>query len=171
MTSPQSWGEAHEGKGGPAPGGGPGGPSGPGDPGGPGGPTGPGGPGGPAMWDPALSRPPRNGLGVAALTLGLIGALLFWTVLGGVVLGLLALIFGIVGFRRGRRGEATNGTLAAVGAVIGTLALLGSTVVLVFAVSLLSSGDYDELRSCVEKATTQAEQEQCQKDFVDSVSP
>lgn len=64
-------------------------------------------------------------MGVAALTLGLIGAVLFWTVLGGVVLGLLALIFGIVGYRRGKRGEAT----------------------------------------------TQSEQEQCQRDFVDSVTP
>lgn len=147
MTSPPSWGQAQQGPGGPGPG-----------------------PGGePGMWEPA--RPPRNGLGVAALTLGLIGALLFWTVLGGVVLGLLALIFGVVGFRRGKRGEATNGTLAAVGAVIGAFALVGSTVVLVFVLSVLSSGDYAELEDCVRKATTQAEQEQCQQDFVDSISP
>ncbi|WP_314175554.1 DUF4190 domain-containing protein [Streptomyces winkii] len=146
-TSPQSWGQAHQGAGGAGPG-----------------------PGGdPGMWE--SSRPPRNGFGVAALTLALVGALLFWTVLGGIVLGLLALIFGIVGFRRGKRGEATNGTLAAVGAVIGALALVGSSVVLAFIVSVVSSGDYDELRACAEKATTQAEQEQCQKDFVKSISP
>jgi hypothetical protein len=146
MTSPPSWGQAHQGPGGPGPYGGEHG-----------------------MWEPA--RPPRNGMGVAALTLGLVGALLFWTVLGGVVLGLLALIFGVVGHRRGSRGEATNGTLAVVGAVIGALALVGSTIVLVFVVSVLSSGDYGELESCVRDAATQSEQEQCQRDFVDSISP
>jgi hypothetical protein len=145
MTSPESWGAAHKGPGGSGPYGEQG------------------------MWESA--PPPRNGFGVAALTLGLVGALLFWTVLGGVVLGLLALIFGIVGFRRGKRSEATNGTLAAVGAVIGTFALIGSSVVLVFAVSVLSSGDYGELKDCMRNAPTQAELKQCQRDFVDSISP
>ncbi|OEU87184.1 hypothetical protein DB35_27210 [Streptomyces abyssalis] len=121
------------------------------------------------MWE--NPRPPRNGMGVAALTLGLAGALLFWTVLGGIVLGLLALIFGIVGFRRGKRGEATNGTLAAVGAVIGALALVGSSAVLVFVVSVVSSGDYSELEDCMQGANTTAQQEQCERDFVDSISP
>ncbi len=143
MTSPQSWGQAHQGYGGAPPG------------------------YGEERWEPA--RPPRNGMGTAALTLGLIGALLFWTILGGVVLGLLALIFGIVGFRRGKRGEATNGTLAMVGAVLGALALIGSSVVLAIAVSVVSSGDYQELEDCMQKATTQSEQQQCEQDFVDSI--
>lgn len=145
MTAPQSWGEAHQGPGGPVPG------------------------GDPRIWEDP--RPPRNGFGVAALTLGLVGVLLFWTVLGGAVLGLLALIFGILGYRRGRRGEATNGTLSLVGAVIGAFALVGSAVVLVFAVSVLSSGNYEELESCVRDAATTAEQEQCERDFLESVSP
>lgn len=158
MTASQSWGEAHQGPPVAGPGYGE-----PGD-------------GGPGMWEPARpalgASPPKagKGFGVAALTLGLVGALLFWTVLGGIVLGLLALIFGILGFRRGRRGEATNGTLAAVGAVIGAVALIGSSVVLVLVVSLVSSGDYGELERCVQNATTQAEQEQCQQDFVDSIT-
>ncbi|MFC4497684.1 DUF4190 domain-containing protein [Streptomyces ovatisporus] len=141
MTSPQSWDQAHYGSGGPV------------------GPYGTGGPQG----------PPRNGMGVAALTLGLIGAVLFWTMLGGIVLGLLALIFGIVGFRRGKRGEATNGTLAIVGAVIGGLALVGSTVVLTLAISLVGSGDYGELEDCMREAGTQTEQQQCEEDFVESI--
>jgi len=142
MTSPQSWDQAHYGSaGGPAP-------------------YGTGGPQG----------PPRNGMGVAALTLGLIGAVLFWTMLGGIVLGLLALIFGIVGYRRGKRGEATNGTLAIVGAVIGGLALIGSTVMLALAVSVISSGDYEKLEDCMREAGTQTEQQQCEDDFVKSIT-
>lgn len=144
MTSPQSWDQAHHG------------------PGGPGWSSAPGG-GGP-------QGPPRNGFGVAALTLALIGAVLFWTVFGGLLLGLLAVIFGILGYRRGKRGEATNGTLALVGAIIGGLALAGSGIILALAVSVLSSGDYDRLNDCIQNAGTQAEEQKCQEDFVDSIT-
>ena len=143
MTSPQNWDQAHYGPGGADKGGGPG----PDQPAG----------------------PPRNGFGVAALTLGLIAAVLFWTVFGGILLGLLAVIFGILGFRRGKRGEATNGTLAMVGTVIGALAFLASGAILAFVLSVVSSGNYDELQDCVQNAGTSAEQEKCQEDFIDSV--
>ncbi|HWM37751.1 MAG TPA: DUF4190 domain-containing protein [Streptomyces sp.] len=143
MTTPQNWDQAHYGPGGADKGGGPG------------------------ADQPA--GPPRNGFGVAALTLGLIAAVLFWTVFGGLLLGLLAVIFGILGFRRGKRGEATNGTLAMVGTVIGALAFLASGAILAFVLTVFSSGDYDELNDCVQNAGTQAEQQKCQEDFVDSI--
>ncbi|WP_181766885.1 DUF4190 domain-containing protein [Streptomyces albidus (ex Kaewkla and Franco 2022)] len=143
MTSPQSWEQAH---------------------------TGPGGAGWSGHGGGAPSGPPRNGFGVAALTLGLIGAVLFWTILGGLLLGLLAVIFGILGFRRGKRGQATNGTLAVVGAVIGGLALVASGVVLAIGISVLSSGDYEQLNDCVQRAGTQAEEQKCQEDFVKSIT-
>ncbi|MGH3308974.1 MAG: DUF4190 domain-containing protein [Streptomyces sp.] len=112
--------------------------------------------------------PPRNGFGIAALTLGLIGGVLFWTILGGLLLGLLAVIFGILGFRRGKRGQATNGTLAIVGAVIGGLALIASAVVAAVGLSLVNSGEFDNLEDCVRNAQTQAEERKCQDDFADS---
>jgi hypothetical protein len=40
---------------------------------------------------------PRNGFGVAALVLGILALLLSWTIIGGVLLGALALIFGVLG--------------------------------------------------------------------------
>ncbi len=76
-------------------------------------------------------RPARNGLGVAALILGLIGAVsglvpfLFW--LAG-VLGLIALILGLAGRGRAKRGEATNKSMATFGAVLGLIALILSVV-------------------------------------------
>jgi hypothetical protein len=108
---------------------------------------------------------------VAALTLGLIAAVLFWTILGGLLLGLLAVIFGILGYRRGKRGHATNGTLAIVGTVFGALAIIASGAILAFVVSVFSSGDFEELKDCMQNAGTTAEEQKCQKDFVDSVSP
>ncbi|MFH8403638.1 DUF4190 domain-containing protein [Streptomyces sp. NPDC018019] len=83
----------------------------------------------------------RNGLGVAALVLGLIGALsgliplLFW--LAG-LLGLLALIFGLVGRGRAKRGQATNKGMATAGAVFGAIALILSVVGVVITVTAVN---------------------------------
>ncbi|MFB7220638.1 DUF4190 domain-containing protein [Streptomyces sp. NPDC056227] len=76
-------------------------------------------------------RPARNGLGISALILGIVGAVsglipfLFW--LAG-ILGLIALILGLVGRGRAKRGEATNKGMATFGAVLGLIALILSVV-------------------------------------------
>lgn len=76
-------------------------------------------------------RPARNGLGIAALILGLVGAVsglvpfFFW--LAG-ILGLIALILGLTGRGRAKRGEATNKNMATFGAVLGVIALILSVV-------------------------------------------
>ncbi|MEV7277982.1 DUF4352 domain-containing protein [Streptomyces sp. NPDC093111] len=73
----------------------------------------------------------RNGLGTAALILGIIGTvsglipLFFW--LAG-ILGLIALILGLVGKGRVKRGEASNKGAALTGAILGLAALVLSVV-------------------------------------------
>ncbi|MFJ3903350.1 DUF4190 domain-containing protein [Streptomyces sp. NPDC090025] len=73
----------------------------------------------------------RNGLGTAALILGIIGTLsgliplFFW--LAG-ILGLIALILGLVGRGRVKRGEANNKGVALTGAILGLAALILSVV-------------------------------------------
>ncbi|MFI8522479.1 DUF4190 domain-containing protein [Streptomyces sp. NPDC085481] len=73
----------------------------------------------------------RNGLGTAALILGIIGAvsglipLFFW--LAG-ILGLIALVLGLVGRGRVKRGEADNKGVALTGAILGLAALILSVV-------------------------------------------
>jgi len=67
----------------------------------------------------ALPPRPRNGFGVAALVLGVLALVLSWTIIGGIVPGVLALIFGLLGLARAKRGEATNSGLSVAGAVIG----------------------------------------------------
>jgi hypothetical protein len=91
---------------------------------------------GAAGWPVAMPSGPSNGLGTSAFVLGLIAACLSWTfVLSPVVLvlGVLALIFGIVGARRARRGQATNRTAALGGLWTGA----GSVVIAVAHVVLL----------------------------------
>ncbi|MFG2329376.1 DUF4352 domain-containing protein [Streptomyces sp. NPDC048604] len=73
----------------------------------------------------------RNGLGTTALILGIIGALsgviplMFW--LAG-LLGLIALILGLSGRGRVKRGEANNKGVATTGAVLGLVAMILSVV-------------------------------------------
>ncbi|WP_066956232.1 DUF4190 domain-containing protein [Streptomyces lushanensis] len=69
----------------------------------------------------------RNGLGIASLVLGIVGAVsglipfLFWL---AAVLGLTGLILGLAGRGRAKRGEATNKGVATSGVVLGLLALV-----------------------------------------------
>jgi hypothetical protein len=71
---------------------------------------------------------PRNGLGIAALVLAIIGLVFCWTVFGGVVLGVCAVIIGFVARGRVTRREATNGGVAIAGIVLGFLAIIVSLV-------------------------------------------
>jgi hypothetical protein len=119
---------------------------------------------------PAAPGARRNGFGIAALVLGLVGAALFWTVVGGIVLGLLALVFGVLGHRRSKRGLATNGVMSLVGAVIGTLALLASSLLLALGVAVFNSDDFKSYQDCVEHADSTSDRQQCAKDFDRDVS-
>ncbi|MDI3387262.1 DUF4190 domain-containing protein [Streptomyces sp. B-S-A8] len=95
-------------------------------------------PGPPSPWDqppyPGPPPQPQNGLGIAALVLGIIGAVLFFTVWGGVILGVLALIFGLIGLSKARKGMATNKGVALSGTVLGGVAIVLSVVWLVVVV-------------------------------------
>ncbi|MFJ9522048.1 DUF4190 domain-containing protein [Kitasatospora sp. NPDC101801] len=87
-------------------------------------------PGGP-YWQPypALAPQPRNGLGIAAMVLGIVGALfglaviLFWLAW---LPSLLAVIFGGIGLSYARRGLATNRGMALAGVLLGVAGLLVS---------------------------------------------
>ena len=94
---------------------------------------------------PHAPQPPqaalRNGLGTAALTLGIIGTVsglipfLFW--LAG-ILGVIALVLGLVGRGRVTRGEANNKGVTTTGAVLGLAALVLSVVGTVITFALVN---------------------------------
>jgi len=75
---------------------------------------------------------PQNGLGTAAMWLGIAGLALVITVALGVVCGLLAIVFGFIGRSRVKRGLATNRGHATAGIVTGIVAILASAVALYF---------------------------------------
>ncbi|MEU9864792.1 DUF4190 domain-containing protein [Streptomyces sp. NPDC047971] len=75
---------------------------------------------------------PANGMGTAAMVLGIIATVGFCMYGLGVVLGILALIFGIIGRKKVQRGEATNGGMATAGIVLGAIGILISSLFLGF---------------------------------------
>lgn len=81
------------------------------------------------MSAPTYSPQPvqaRNGMGVTALVLGIIGAVIGLIPLfglGAIILGILAVVFGLVGFSRARKGAATNRKMSLIGAILGVIAL------------------------------------------------
>ncbi|MGW2696905.1 DUF4190 domain-containing protein [Streptomyces sp. NPDC001296] len=73
----------------------------------------------------AVPAQPSNGTGTTGLVLGIIGlvcSLTFILWFFGVVLGILAIIFGAVGRGKVKRGEATNQGAATAGLVCGIVA-------------------------------------------------
>ncbi|HEV8055763.1 MAG TPA: DUF4190 domain-containing protein [Nocardioidaceae bacterium] len=103
---------------------------------------------------------PRNGLGIAALVVGILALLLavyFFPL--GLLLGVVAIILGIVGMRRVSRGQATNRGMAISGVVLGVLALLIAAALALFVASI-----FDKVSDCVDPNLSQAEQQTCIQD-------
>lgn len=114
----------------------------------------------------------RNGLGTAALTLGIIGLVLSfglgWTVILTIVplvLGIIALIMGILGAKRVRRGEATNRGAARTGLILGILSII---ITLALAILVLTSDPVREYFRCLRDAHgNTAKTTTCEQRFTD----
>lgn len=104
-----------------------------------------------------------NGMGIAALVLGILAILTCWFIVGG-FFGLLALIFGIIGRGKAKRGEASNGGMALTGIILGVISMLVAIVFLVFVGMFANElGSYAE---CMEAAGNDtAAQQECANDF------
>ncbi|MDG4535488.1 DUF4190 domain-containing protein [Streptomyces sp. AV19] len=74
---------------------------------------------------------PNNGFGTAALVLGIVGVVLSFTMIFGIVLGVLAVVFGAIGRAKVTKGEAANRGSATAGLILGSLALLLSVLMIV----------------------------------------
>ncbi|MEO6712493.1 MAG: DUF4190 domain-containing protein [Mycobacteriales bacterium] len=104
----------------------------------------------------------RNGVGTAALVLGILGVLSAVFLVGG-FLGLLALILGAVGLGRVNRREANNRGSAMAGVVLGLIAIAISVGVGAFAYS--NRDKISNLSDCLADATTTAARQSCETRF------
>ncbi|MDQ4103400.1 MAG: DUF4190 domain-containing protein [Actinomycetota bacterium] len=108
----------------------------------------------------------RNGFGIAALVLGLLALVLSWTIIGGLIFGLLALIFGLLGRARARRGEATNGGMSVAGVVLGIIGLLIAIGLVALGMSVFNSPAGQDYQQCIEQSGGDPAQiQQCISEF------
>lgn len=124
----------------------------------------------PPYYAPPQPVAPRNGLGIAALTLAVIGLLSVATVFAPIVLGAIAVIVGVVGRGRVKRGTADNGGVAVAGIVLGALAIVVGLAFIAIWTTVwkdVRGGDYID---CMQKAgDSQVEQQRCADQFRHSV--
>jgi Domain of unknown function (DUF4190) len=110
---------------------------------------------------------PKNGLGLASLVIAIIG---LFTVFGGLVLGVIAMILGFIGWGRAKRGEATNAGVAIAGIVLGLLGIIVSIVAIFFVVSVFDEfggGDYVD---CLARAgNDQQAVQRCAEQFTERI--
>ena len=125
---------------------------------------------GPAGGWPAGAYPAargrRNGMGTAALVLGVVALVLVILLLFsplGAFLGLLAVLFGILGLIRANRGEADNRGQAVAGLITGALALLFGILFTVSVGTWFAThvNDFRRFGNCMDKAVGQAAHEEC----------
>jgi hypothetical protein len=112
------------------------------------------------------ARGRRNGMGTAALVLGVVGLVLVILLLFsplGAFLGLLAVLFGILGLIRANRGEADNRGQALAGLICGAVALLFGILFTVSVGTWFAThvNDFRRFGNCMDKAATPAAREQC----------
>jgi amino acid permease len=107
----------------------------------------------------------KNALAVVALILGIVACVLFWTVIGGILIGLIAVVLGIIAAVKARKGRAPHRAMAIIGAVLGALALIASVIIVAVGVSILNSSEFKNFNDCVQHANSQAARDQCTKDF------
>ncbi|HZI98590.1 MAG TPA: DUF4190 domain-containing protein [Actinomycetales bacterium] len=105
---------------------------------------------------------PKNGLGTAALVLGIIGLLLaFIPVIGilGGLLGIVGVILGVIARGKVKRGDATNGGVALVGIILSVLAIL-----ITIAYVVLAALFFNQVEDCTDPNLTPEEVTACVED-------
>ncbi|WP_317493977.1 DUF4190 domain-containing protein [Haloechinothrix sp. LS1_15] len=140
-----------------------------------------------AQQAPMPTQEPRNGFGITALVLALIGLVLGLVPFTGfiaLILGALAVLFGFLGWGRARRGTATNTKMSVIGSLLGAgaiaLGIWGMTIVFGAVEELSdeleeigvemerqldeSEAEFQERMDCIEAVDLDAEDYQAQID-------
>ena len=88
---------------------------------------------------PAGTGAPQNGLGIAALVLGIVGLTVGWCSYG--IVSILAIIFGAIGIKKANQGLATNKAMAQWGMWLGIVGVaIGLILTLLVGAAVLFGG-------------------------------
>ncbi len=121
-------------------------------------------------YPPPPPAGPKNGLGTAALVLAIIGLVLCWTIAGGVILGLCAVIIGFVARGRVKRREADNGGVAIAGIVLGVVAIIAALVFIPIYIGVFDRVGGTDYIDCIGRAgSDQQAVQECADEFTQRV--
>lgn len=93
-----------------------------------------------------------SGLSITALVIGVLALLTCWTIIGGVLLGLGAVIVGLIALTRVKQGRGQGRAMAVIGISAGGLGLLVAIGLIALGVTFLGSDPGQNLRECLERA-------------------
>jgi len=111
----------------------------------------------------------KNGAGIAALVVAIAGIVTALSVIGGVGLGLAAVVLGIIGRGRAKRGEADNGGVALAGIVLGALAVIAGIGCIFVYVGIWRTAGAGDYVACMSEAGSDTDaQQQCTERFRES---
>ena len=105
-------------------------------------------PGAPAV---AYAPPASNGFAVAALVLGIVALVMFFTVWLPILLGALAIVFGALGISKANKMGGRQKGLAIAGLVCGAAAIVIGILFVVVIVNVFNGGSRNRL--CVRRAS------------------
>ena len=109
-------------------------------------------------------------MGTTALVLAIVGLVTCWSVLGGIVFGVAAIILGFLGRGRAARGEADNGGIATAGIALGSVAIAASVAfVVIWSYAWQDSGGSEYLDCAVRAGNDRAAVDRCTQQWLDEV--
>jgi len=114
---------------------------------------------------------PKNGLGVAALVVAILALIGSFSVVGGILLGIVAVILGFIARGRAKSGEATNGGVALAGIILGVVSIIAGLAFIAIWVSLFKEVGATDYFDCLQQAgQDRSAVQQCSDEFRQSVS-
>ena len=115
--------------------------------------------------------PPKNGMGVAALVVAIIALISSVSVVGGIVLGIVAVILGFIGRGRVKSGEANNGGVATAGIILGVISIIAGLAFIAIWVGLFKDVGAGGYFDCLQRAgQDRAAVQQCSDEFRQSMT-
>ena len=113
---------------------------------------------------------PRNGLGIASLVIAIVALMSSFSVVGGVILGIVAVILGFIARGRVRSGEANNGGIALAGIILGFVAMIAGLAFIAIWFGFSKEVGVTDYIDCVQNAgQDQTKIEQCADQFKQTV--
>ncbi len=121
-------------------------------------------PGGP-YYNTQPSKP-GSGMAIGALICGVLAVLFSWTIVGGILLGLIAAILGFVAFSKAKKDQAGGTGMSLTGIILGLIGIVLSVVLIVVGVGLFQKSGAGDYIDCINDAgNSTAEQERCADEF------